>query len=63
MIFPLRIKYLIKFTLYLFTALNIQRGRDHGLPSYNDWREVCSLKKIGSWQELVGVMDDSVREY
>lgn len=41
-------------------ALNIQRGRDHGIPSYNDWREVCGLKKIVSWRELAGVMDDSV---
>ncbi len=41
-------------------SLNIQRGRDHGLPSYNDWREVCGLKRIRSWQELVGVMDDGV---
>ncbi|KAJ4448745.1 hypothetical protein ANN_00136 [Periplaneta americana] len=42
-------------------ALNIQRGRDHGLPPYNDWREVCGLPRAKSWENLQDVMDAQVR--
>ena len=36
-------------------ALNIQRGRDHGLPPYMDWRELCNLDTFESWKDLATI--------
>ncbi|CAL4099441.1 unnamed protein product [Meganyctiphanes norvegica] len=38
-------------------SLNIQRGRDHGIPSYRKWRQFCGLRDIKSFNRLKKVME------
>ncbi|KAL8615430.1 hypothetical protein ACOMHN_036250 [Nucella lapillus] len=49
--------YSLTMTDHLFgdldiAALNIQRGRDHGLPPYNRWRELCGQDTITDFTQL-----------
>lgn len=40
-------------------ARNIQRGRDHGIPSYSAYRNLCGLPALGSWNQVPqGVTQD-----
>ncbi|CAL8247738.1 unnamed protein product [Merluccius merluccius] len=40
-------------------ALNLQRGRDHGLPGYNDWRMYCNLTQPKNLDELAEVLNNT----
>lgn len=41
-------------------ALNLQRGRDHGLPGYTEWRQVCGLPRPRTWADLQDIMEPDV---
>jgi len=41
-------------------SIDIQRGRDVGLPPYIRVREICGFKNITSFDDLIGVLDTFV---
>jgi hypothetical protein len=45
-------------------SLNMQRGREHGVPAYTRWREWCGLSPVNDWSDLGRFMtNDTVAAY
>lgn len=41
-------------------AIDVQRNRDHGLASYNDFREFCGLSRAHSFEGFLDVISSEV---
>uniref|UniRef100_A0A3Q3WWT0 Uncharacterized protein n=1 Tax=Mola mola TaxID=94237 RepID=A0A3Q3WWT0_MOLML len=54
---------LFEFTSELaldLASLNLQRGRDHGLPGYNRWRKFCGLSQPQNQRQLARVLKNNI---
>lgn len=44
-------------------SVNIQRGRDHGLPSYNKWRHFCGMPLANKFEDLKNeILEKNIRD-
>jgi hypothetical protein len=53
---------LFEFSSHLaldLAAINLQRGRDHGIPGYNKWRKFCGLSQPRNRAQLARVLKNT----
>lgn len=43
-------------------AIDIQRNRDHGLASYNDYREFCGMRRAQRWEDFLDLLSPKTVE-
>ncbi len=58
-----RLFHVVRSVSQDLAALNIQRGRDHGLPGYTDYRRYCLMKNVNDFEDLKeDISDKQVRD-
>lgn len=57
-------EYLLKFNKTFgadLVSVDLERGRDFGLPGYNKFRELCGLKKAKRFDDLIDQISQKVK--